>query len=316
MRTAPGLGRPARAIGWLAVAAALALGGAGIIGEVSHPPGDSKREELTYTADVALKVRLDALAAQLQDVGTLVDGLSGDAKASLVAVTSGDGAALQDALDRGTGRARSAETTVGAIRTSLAGLPGEGPVAAASYANATLVRRADLLAALDAVGSLSDLWDSVTGKAVQAASLTLAIRDHDAIVAQAASLGVQAQYQAALDQLTKAASKLAEIAQLRAEIVTNTDQTVLDDWISRHDTYDTALTTLYQALKQSGGKRNPVVDEAYRQENIARGNLPPDNRQIVVIVAEVAQAGLNEAVVAIEDARGRIDEALAAVQPG
>ncbi|MBI3751997.1 MAG: hypothetical protein HY263_10145 [Chloroflexi bacterium] len=316
MRTAPGLRRPSRAIGWLAVAAALALGGAGIVGQVSHPPGDSRREELTYTADVALKVRLDALAAQLTDVGSLVDGLSGDAKASLVAVTSGDGTALQEALERGTGRARSAESTVDAIRTSLAGLPGEGPAAAVSYANATLVRRADLLAALDAVGSLSDLWDSVTGKAAQAASLTLAIRDHDATVANAASLGVQAQYQAALDELTKAAALLSQIAQLRAEIVTSTEQTVLDDWISRHDRYDRALATLYQALKQSGGKRSPTVDEAYRQENLARQGLPPDNRQIVVIVAEVAQAGLNQAVVAIEDARGRIDEAVAAVQPG
>src|SRR5512140_3172801 len=138
MRTAPGLGRLARAIAWVAIAAALALGGAGIVGQLSHPPGDSRREELTYAADVALKVRLDALAVQLQDVGSLVDALSGDAKASLVAVTSGDGTALQEALDRGTGRARSAETTVAAIRTSLAGLPGEGPVAAATYANATL----------------------------------------------------------------------------------------------------------------------------------------------------------------------------------
>ena len=305
-----------RAIGWLAVAAVLALGGAGIVSQASHPPGDVRREELTYTADVALKVRLDALAAKLEDVGSLVDGLSGDAKASLVAVTSGDGTALQEALDRGTGRARSAETTVDAIRTSLAGLPGEGPAAAATYANATLVRRADLLAAVDAVGSLGDLWDSVTGKAAQAASLTLAIRDHDTIVANAASLGVQAKYSAALDELSKASAALAEIAQLRAEIVTTTDPTVLDDWIARHDTYDRALATLYQALQASGGQRNPVVDEAYRQENIARGNLPADNRQIVVIIAEVAQAGLNDAVVAIEDARGRIDEAVAAVQPG
>ena len=305
-----------RAIGWLAVTAALALGGAGIVGETSHPPGDSRREELTYTADVALKIRLDALAAQLHDVGSLVDGLSDDAKASLIAVTSGDGAALQAVLDQGTGQARSAESTVDAIRTSLAGLPGEGPAAAASYANATLVRRADLLAALDAVGSLGDLWDSVTAKAAQAASLTLAIRTHDDTVAKAASLGVKAQYGAALDELAKAAILLTQLGQLRAEIVTSADPTVLDDWIARHDRYDKALTKLYQVLKASGGVRNPTVDEAYRQENLAREGLPSDNRSIVVIVAEVAQAGLNQAVVAIEDARGRIDDAVAAVQPG
>jgi hypothetical protein len=315
MRTAPGLARLARGIGFILIAVALALGGAGVVAQASHPPGDARRAELTYTADLALNTRLDALAAQLADVGTTIDALSGDAKAALVAVASGDGTALREALDRGTSRAGIATSTVESVRTSLAGLPGEGPLAVVTYANATLVRRADLLAALGTVGGLGDLWDSVTAKASQAASLTLAIRDHDATVASAAAHGVKAEYTAALEELAKAATLLVGIAELRADIVTTADQTVLDDWIARHDTYDKALTALYTALKASGGKRNPRVDEAYHQENLARQQLPPDNRQIVVILAEVARGGLNQAVVAIEDARGRIDLALQAVAP-
>ena len=39
--------------------------------------------------------------------------------------------------------------------------------------------------------------------------------------------------------------------------------------------------------------------------------LPPDRRTIIVIVAEVARGGLTQAVLAIEEANGHIDDALA-----
>jgi len=44
------------AIAWLALSAALALGGAGLVGELTHPPGGANREELTYPDDTLLKV--------------------------------------------------------------------------------------------------------------------------------------------------------------------------------------------------------------------------------------------------------------------
>jgi hypothetical protein len=301
--------------GFLLLSALLALGGAGLVAQLSHPPGDSRRAELTYAADLQLKGQLDGIAAQLENVSTLVDGLAGDARAALTAVAAGDGDALKTALDRGTDRANLAQSTVAEIRSSLAGLPGEGPDANAVYSNDTLVRRAALLAALDSVGGLGPLWDSVTGNANDAAALILAIRSHDTTVAAAAQQGVQANYSAALDLLAQAKTVTTQIVALRQQIVAGSDATVLDEWIDVHQAYDTALTTLYKALKKSGGIRNPVVDAAYLAVQQAQSNLPADNRQIVVIVAEVAKGGLNQAVIAIDDARGRIDEALAAVSP-
>ena len=50
---------------------------------------------------------------------------------------------------------------------------------------------------------------------------------------------------------------------------------------------------------------------ARRAERAAFEQLPPDRRTIIVIVAEVARGGLTQAVLAIEDAHGRIDDALA-----
>jgi hypothetical protein len=53
------------------------------------------------------------------------------------------------------------------------------------------------------------------------------------------------------------------------------------------------------------------VQAARREERIAFEQLPPDRRTIIVIVAEVARGGLTEAVIAIEEAHGRLDAALA-----
>jgi hypothetical protein len=44
---------------------------------------------------------------------------------------------------------------------------------------------------------------------------------------------------------------------------------------------------------------------------VAYAQLPPDRRTIIVIVSEVTRGGLTQAVLAIEDAHGRIENALA-----
>ena len=52
------------------------------------------------------------------------------------------------------------------------------------------------------------------------------------------------------------------------------------------------------------------MQSARREERIAFENLPPDRRTMLVIISEVTRGGLTQAVVAIEDAHGRVDEAL------
>ena len=89
-------------------------------------------------------------------------------------------------------------------------------------------------------------------------------------------------------------------------------QTVLDAWVDRNRDYDLALQALYTALDQSGGNPNTVkVQLARAAERRAWEQLPPDRRTIIVIVAEVARGGLTQAVLAIDDTSGRIDDALA-----
>ncbi len=53
------------------------------------------------------------------------------------------------------------------------------------------------------------------------------------------------------------------------------------------------------------------MQQARIAERRAYDRLPPDRRTIIVIVSEVTRGGLTDAVIAIEDARGSIDDALA-----
>jgi hypothetical protein len=201
------------------------------------------------------------------------------------------------------------------LRATFADLPGGSPTDATRYSNATLVLYASLGAALDAVGSLSDEWARVSARSTDAVSLIVAIHDHDSTLISAAAAGVKAQYARAIQLCTAALALLAQLTQMRKDFVQPSQATILDDWIARHLQYDQALLALYQALQKSGGVRNLEVDAAYRKQQAALAQLPSDNREVTVIIAQVAQGGLNDAVLAIEFARGQIDAAIAQAVP-
>jgi len=303
------------AIAWLALSAVLALGGAGLVGELTHPPGGVNREELTYPGDTLLKARLDDASTRLRRIASDLDQLSTDAKSALQDLASTDAAALQTALEHGSSIAVILTGATTDLRDSLAGLPGDEPDAVIRFSNATLVRRAAILAALDAAGGLADQWEHVTGRSVDAGRLTALLRDHDKTVAAAINRGIAGKFADAVTVLANAKATLGEITILKSSFSSGSEVTVLDAWLTSHTRYDAALNALYAALAKSGGRTNLAVQAAYREEGIARALLPSDNRSLIVIVAEFARGGLNQAVLAIEDASGRIDAALAEASP-
>ena len=304
------LRRFARTIVWGIIAAALALGGAGLVAQLSHPPGGPSRAELTYAGDQALGAQIDQAAVELQSIEKKVETLASDARAALEAVGGGDATTIRSALDKGGKTAGLITSSVRQMRTSLAELPGDSPTAALQYNNELLVRRAALFAALDAAGGLSDQWSRITDRSARAAELTIALDEHESTVAEAAAEGRAAKYPDALATLAHASALLDQADELRTELLTASDQTTLDEWLARHRRYDAALTALYVALQASGGLVTKDVEVAYHEENVARAELPVDSRALIVIVADIARGGLNQAVIAIEDARGRINTAL------
>jgi hypothetical protein len=304
------LRRFARTIVWAVVAAALALGGAGLVAQTSHPPGGPSRAELTYSNDQALGAQIDQAASDLRSIEKKVEQLALDARAALEAVGGTDAATIRAALDRGGRTATLITGSVRQLRGTLNEMPGDDPADVLAYSNDLLVRRAALFAALDAAGGLSDQWSRITDRSARAAELTIALDEHESTVAAAATDGRAARYAQALATLARASALLDQADELRVELLTASDQTTLDEWLARHRRYDTALTALYTALQASGGVVTTDVEVAYHEENVARAELPIDSRALIVIVAEIARNGLNQAVIAIEDARGRINTAL------
>jgi hypothetical protein len=292
------------------VFAAFAVGGAGLLGESFHPPGSPSRAELTYAGDTALAVRLDAAASQLQAISDNVDELATDAKTALEEVGSTDPTRLRDALLHGGQAATAIATQTRDLKESLAGLPGDGPGAAIDYSNPTLVRRAAMIAALEAASSMASLWQTVTGGAANAAHLIDLIDEHDQTVLQAAAQGRNHAYRAGATTLDSALDTIAQVQQLRVTLISGGGDTVLDEWIQRTSTFDKALQALYVALDESHGVVTLKVQDKRRDEEAAFAQLPPDRRTIIVIVSEVARGGLTEAILSIEEAHGRIDDAL------
>ena len=310
-RIQPILRRLVRGISWTILLALLAVSGAGLVGETFHPPGSPARAELTWTGDQAIDAELDVAARELTDIAADVGRLATLAKTALGEVTSVDATRLRAALEDGGAVALRIEEHTKTLRASLVGLPGDGPTAAIDYSNATLVRRAAILAAIDAAGSVASQWQSVTGRAVDSALVNSLISKHDQTVLAAAQQGVAGKYSAAIPILDEALGLIQEIQDLRVRLIASTEDTVLDEWIQRNTAYVTALKKLYQALVKSKGDPLTIeVQAANREVKIAFDNLPPDRRTIIVIVAEVARGGLTQAVIAIEDAHGRIDDAL------
>jgi hypothetical protein len=186
-----------------------------------------------------------------------------------------------------------------------------GETAVIEFSNDTLVRRAAILTAIDAASSLADQWRQVAARATEVANLTGLFAQHDAAVLEAAARGRRSDWAEAVAILDQALLTVADVQTLRARLIAGSDGTVLDEWIDRNADHDAALRAVYAALEASGGIVTAEVQERRRDQEKAFARLPPDRRTIVVIVAEVTRNGLTQAVVAIDDAHGRIDEALA-----
>jgi hypothetical protein len=194
-------------------------------------------------------------------------------------------------------------------------LPGDLATDAILFGADPRARRATMLTALESTGGLARSWANLTLGSLAASNLITLLTDHDQTVAAAAAQGRDADYVAALVTLAGAVTMLDDATDIRDRLTNTTDISTLDEWIRRNRRYDEALIALYAALRDSGGLVTDAVRDAYREEGAARAGLPPDPRGLVVIVAEIGRGGLNQAVIAIEQARGRLNLIIEALAP-
>jgi hypothetical protein len=301
-----------RSLAWLAIAALIAFGTAGAIGALQHTPGSTARAELTWAADQAAGPALDAAATRLLDLTDDVHALGSTARQALATVVAGDLGALQALIRAGSKQLDVVGDGTAALEDALAAVPDLGDTPGL-VVNVDVYRRYEELAkARGLTTGLEEDWAAFAGRAIDAVNLTGLLTRHDTETAAAAKEGSAAHYKAALLLLEKSDATVAEARVLQQRLGQAADVSTLKQWVDRNATYDAALRDLYQSLLDSKGRVTDKVRAAFEAEKVAREQLPGDTRGLVVIMAEIAQGGLNQAVISIEEARGSLGAAFSA----
>lgn len=300
------LRRTSVAVAWLVAALVVALGAAGIVGALDHLPGGTGRPELTWTADRAVAGDLDALSTDLLALADAVGVLGGHGRTALSALVGRDAPGLAAALDAGAVQLDAVDTAAARVAARLAVIPLAGADREIRYSPVTLARYDAAAAALAAVEPLRPAWERLTAGVVPATELTDHLLAHDQIAATAIQSGGAGKYPLAIERIDTAAAELAAARTIRDRLAATVDVATLDEWIDRNGAYDDALRALWDALRRSNGRVTTAVRDAAARERAAREMLPPDARALVVILGDVARGGLNQAVIVIEEARGRL----------
>ena len=174
----------------------------------------------------------------------------------------------------------------------------------------TRARYSRALQALAPTNGLASAWSRLAVGSVAATRITGLLTDHDLTTADAAALGRTGKYAEALERLAESDRMIFDARNLRDGLAATIDVTTLGQWLDLNAEYDAALRHLYQAILDSKGKVTADVKAAYDAEAAARKRLPADTKALVIIVSEIGRGGLNQAVIAIEEARGELDAAL------
>ncbi len=301
---------PLARLAWLAVAALIALGSAGVISAMQHQPGSTDRAELTYEGDLAAGPALDAATDELKTLADAVDVLGSTARQALAAVVAGDGDGLQALIAGGTAQLAAVGRAAGDYRAAVAAVPGMGADGELAVSETTRRRYEALEEVTGLTAGLDAEWTAFTGRALDASALTGLLVRHDEQTAAAAGEGSAAHYREALALLDTSDAIIVEARALAERLGKAADVATLVTWLDRSAAYDASLRNLYQSLVDAKGRVTDAVRAAFAAEKDARSLLPEDTRPLVVIMAEVAQGGLNQAVISIEEARGALAAAL------
>lgn len=303
-------------VAWLGAVVAISLGGAGLVAATDPGNGRPEQSRLEYTGDLEVASALDRAETDLSTLADTVDDLGTQARGALAAVIGRDADTMDKAIAAGDERLVDIAKQSAAINAELAAMPYvRSPEAPLHVSPEVRQRYARLVNALAATAGLESSWTRLTVGSAAASKLAAQLADHDALVAKAASQGRDAKYAKAITTLKEAAAALDATKPYRDRLRNTVDETTLDQWIERNQAYDKALSGLYDALDKVGGKVTTKVRKAIAAEKAARAQLPPDARGLIVIMGSIAEGGLNGAVVTIEEAKGKLSDALEPPEP-
>ena len=301
---------------WLALMVAIALGAAGIVTGMDHPPGSTGRTDITAAGDAEVSAKLDAAEADLSRLADTVEALGTQARGALAALNGTDTTASETAIAQGDQLVAAVIDRTAKLRDELAKVPYVGsPTAGLTVSDAVVARHAALVTALDATDGLDADWARLSAGSVAATRMGGYLAQHDTLIGDAVAKGRLARYDAANALIDQAAAQITAARAQRDELARTVDVSVLDEWLNRNGDYDVALKNLYTAIQKVGRKVTDATRAAVKAEAAARARLPPDSRGLIIIMADIGRSGMNEAVIAIEQARGKLTDALDAADP-
>lgn len=295
---------------WLVLAALVAFGGAGIVAAMDHVPGTPARPELTWATDQRVRPALDAATDRLELLAGDVASLGTSARSALADVNARDINALEATLAAGDAQLARVEARTNELRADIRAIPAMGPGAELRVSRLLRARHA-LLAETPAITDpLAAAWAGFDARALTATRLASLLDRHDRQTGAAVLAGSEGRYAEAASLLEESAAIIAELRALIEQLSGTMDIAQVTDWVDRNAAYDAALEVLYATVLEAEGRATQAVRDALEAERDARDRLPVDNRALIVIMSDVAQGGINQAVVRIEEARGRLEGAL------
>ena len=239
-----------------------------------------------------------------------VESLGSYGRQALAAVVAGDVDQVNQLVAAGTLQLGAIDTATRALEASLDEIPDVGDGSELLLSPEVQDRYEGLVPTPDFTNGLDDDWRTFTGRALDAANLNALLARHDQETAAAAQQGVQEKYPQALLLLDVSDATIRQMKAVRDRLAATTDVSTLTRWIERAEQYDAALRHLYEVLVDADGKVTKEVRAAFEGEQDARKRLPVDTRPLVVIMADVAQGGLNQVVISIEETRQSLSDAL------
>ena len=299
-----------KAVAWLLIAVLIALGGAGVVAAMNHVPSTPARAELTWAADQETIARLDEATDKLQELTESVESLGSFGRQALAAVVAGDVDQVNQTVAAGTlqlGRISAARQELEEVVEQV---PNVGNGSELRISPEVQDRYDGVVSTPAFTDGLEDDWRTFTGRALDAANLNALLAEHDQQTAAAAQQGLKEKYPQAVLLLDTSDATIRQLKGIRDRLARTTDVTTLDRWLDRNEAYDGALRHLYDVLIDADGKVTKKVRAAFDAEQKARTRLPVDTRPLVVIMADVAQGGLNQAVISIEETRQSLADAL------
>ncbi|MFI5259431.1 MAG: hypothetical protein ACHQ01_07485 [Candidatus Limnocylindrales bacterium] len=305
-------------IGWLVMAAGLALGSAGIVAAVEHSPSTGARPELTWGADQVLSTRLSSAVRDLARLKDNVDSLGEMARQTLSSLADVNQLGLQSAWDQGSSDLNSIDAGAANLSSQLQCGSWDATLQDAlirTYGPALVDRYHQVCLAIASVTPLHDDWQAMVDGSKTAIRVANDIENHDSTAADALQLATAGRYADALATMTGAAQDIADATSIATDLAKVTDVSTLSEWLDRTTQMDDALTTLWQAMVDSKGVVTKQVTAALTNVNDAKALLPNDASVMQVVLYELA-GDLTSHGISIETARGALANALAALVGG